>query len=223
MTHDELTANCQTNGFSTAGLLTALEAGWAAIRDRNPQVPEVVIVVGSGSPARASGTMKWGHFASSQWQHRGTRVPEVLVSGEGLARTPAEVFTTLLHEATHGLAFARSIVDTSRQGRYHNKHFATLAAELGLLASKTDKFGWTSCTLNEVTAVWYAESLTRLEQAMSAYRHPDTVETSAGAKTGNGVVLECDCPRKIRASVAVAELGPIHCGVCDGPFVAEVS
>jgi hypothetical protein len=29
------------------------------------------------------------------------------------------VLGTLLHEAAHGLAQARSIQDTSRQGRYH--------------------------------------------------------------------------------------------------------
>ena len=43
----------------------------------------------------------------------------MLVSGEGLQRGPTDVLGTLLHEAAHGLAQARSIQDTSRQGRYH--------------------------------------------------------------------------------------------------------
>ena len=55
-----------------------------------------------------------------------------MISGEGLARTPREVLGTLLHEAAHALAAARGITDTSRQGRYHNKKYAALAAELGL-------------------------------------------------------------------------------------------
>ena len=55
-----------------------------------------------------------------------------MISGEGLRRSPREVLGTLLHEAAHALAHARGIKDTSRQGRYHNKHFKTLAEELGL-------------------------------------------------------------------------------------------
>jgi hypothetical protein len=56
----------------------------------------------------------------------------VLVSGEGLQRGPVDVLGTLLHEAAHGLAYARKVSDTSRQGRYHNRRYATLAGELGL-------------------------------------------------------------------------------------------
>ncbi|WP_238487764.1 tyrosine-type recombinase/integrase [Actinoplanes flavus] len=67
--------------------------------------------------------MKWGHFASLRWQHGDRQLPEVLVSGEGLKRSPAEILVTLLHEAAHGLADVRGIQDTSRQGRWHNKKF----------------------------------------------------------------------------------------------------
>src|SRR4051812_43856786 len=88
----ELTRTCQDR-FSSAGLLAALEQGCSAIRTEHPEVPPAVIVVGSGSPARASSGMKWGHFASARWQHGNERVAEVLISGEGLARTAPEVFT----------------------------------------------------------------------------------------------------------------------------------
>ena len=37
---------------------------------------------------------------------------------------------TVPHEAAHGLAYARKIGDTSRQGRYHNRRYAALAGEL---------------------------------------------------------------------------------------------
>jgi hypothetical protein len=40
------------------------------------------------------------------------------VGGEGLARGPAHVLGTLLHEAAHALARVRGIKDTSRQGRW---------------------------------------------------------------------------------------------------------
>src|SRR5829696_1704437 len=95
---DLLTRSCQQD-FSNAGLVAGLEVAWAAIRSSNPAVPAVVIVVGSGSPARRSANVKLGHFASLRWQHDDTLLPEVLISGEGLTRTPVEVMTTLLHEA----------------------------------------------------------------------------------------------------------------------------
>src|SRR4051812_8165076 len=100
MTTDTLTPTCQNQpgpttdvadagSYSSADLVAALEGAWYAIRSRHPEVPDAIIVVGSGSPTKASDTLKWGHFASLRWQHGTRRLPEVLVSGEGLSRTPA--------------------------------------------------------------------------------------------------------------------------------------
>src|SRR4029450_12326513 len=102
-----------------------------------------------------AGQTKWGHFASMRWQRGSDRLPEVLVSGDGLARTPGEVLTTLLHEAAHSLADARTIQDTSRQGRWHNKRFAALATELGLDPRMDPRLGWSPCTLPPETAETY--------------------------------------------------------------------
>ena len=55
-----------------------------------------------------------------------------MISGEGLRRTARDVLGVLLHEAAHALAAARGIKDTSRQGRYHNTQYKTLAEELGI-------------------------------------------------------------------------------------------
>ncbi|GAB1643854.1 hypothetical protein KRMM14A1259_42770 [Krasilnikovia sp. MM14-A1259] len=216
----DVTRTCQP--FTTAGLLSALETAWAAIRTRHPEVPAAVLIVGSGSPAKGSQSMKWGHFASLRWQHGDTQLPEVLISGEGLKRTPAEVFTTLLHEATHGLADTRGIQDTSRQGRWHNKKFATLAAELGLTASKDDRLGYSPCTLTDTTAAEYADTITTLATALNAYRHPEpTGDGKERTNNNNGVSCECECPRKIRLSTKAFEEGPIVCAVCESPFLHE--
>ncbi|GGQ79642.1 hypothetical protein GCM10010166_57170 [Couchioplanes caeruleus subsp. azureus] len=217
-----LTRTCQPT-FTTAGLLTALETAWAAIRTRHPEVPDAVLVVGSGSPAKGSQSMKWGHFASLRWQSGDTQLPEVLVSGEGLKRTPAEVFTTLLHEATHGLADTRGIQDTSRQGRWHNKKFATLAAELGLTAEKDDKLGYSPCTLTDHAAAKYAATITTLAAALNAYRHPEpTGDGKQRTNNNNGIAAECECPRKIRLSkTAFEEGGPIVCADCNAAFLPE--
>ncbi|MQA17813.1 MAG: hypothetical protein GEV09_28270, partial [Pseudonocardiaceae bacterium] len=103
------------DGFTSAQLVAALETAWTAIRDRHPKVPAAVVVVGSGTTSRQA---KYGHYAAMRWQHGTDRLPEVLISGEGLQRLATEVLTTLLHEAAHGLADTRGIKDTSRQGRW---------------------------------------------------------------------------------------------------------
>ena len=99
-------------------LVAALEHAWTAIRRRHPDVPQVVIVVASGSDSR-NRRLNLGHFAAARWQltDQATDRAEVLVSGEGLQRGPIDVLGTLLHEAAHGLAHARKISDTSRQGQ----------------------------------------------------------------------------------------------------------
>ena len=216
-----LTRTCQDDTFTTAPLVGALESAWTAIRTRHPEIPAAVIIVGSGSNPTKANTLKYGHYATLRWQHGDNQLPEVLVSGEGLRRTPTEVFTTLLHEATHALADRRGIQDTSRQGRWHNRNFAHLAGELGLTARKDPKLGWSPCTLQPTTAAAYASVLAELGTAMRAYRHPETITARGRTNNNNGLALSCDCARKIRVSVAVAEQGPIVCGLCDRPFRSD--
>lgn len=201
-------------------MVAALEQAWKAIRARHADVPAAVIVVGTGSPSRPSGPMKWGHFVDSQWQHGTDVLSEVLVSGEGLARTVDEVLETLLHEATHGVAFTRQVQDTSRQGRWHNRRFATIAAELGLTPAQAPKIGWSVTTLSQGTMQAYAEVVSGLDAALKAYRHPN-VYPEVKPSSRNGVVLVCSCGRKIRASTTVAAQGRIVCGVCGDVFVED--
>ncbi len=54
---------------SGSSLITALEATWAAIRRRNPDLPEVVFITGTGlrSASAASVDAKWGHFGAQRW------------------------------------------------------------------------------------------------------------------------------------------------------------
>ena len=128
-----MTATPPVDRAAASRLVAALEQAWTTIRRHHPDVPQVVIVVASGSDPR-SRRLNLGHFAAGRWQlaDQPTDRAEVLVSGEGLQRGPVDVLGTLLHEAAHGLAHARKVNDTSRQGRYHNRRYATLARELGL-------------------------------------------------------------------------------------------
>lgn len=213
-----VTRTCQPD-YSTTGLLTALEAAWRAIRDRHREVPAVVLIVGTGSPQRANDRLTLGHYAHSTWQHGDARLPEVMVSGEGLSRTPSEVLSTLLHEAAHGIAAMREIRDTSRQGRWHNRQFAAIATEVGLSVTKDPRIGWSPSTLQADTEAAYAEVISGLGDAMRAYRRIDLPGSTGRANSNNGLSAECDCGRKIRISVAVYNAGPVRCGLCETAFI----
>jgi hypothetical protein len=104
----------------TAAMVDALETAWAAIQRVHPDVPDVVLTIGSGTVGRPAGKVTLGHFAPDRWERVGGKAPELFIGGEGLSRGAPDVLATLLHEAAHGAAHRRGIKDTSRQGRYHN-------------------------------------------------------------------------------------------------------
>lgn len=201
----------------TGPLVTAIEDTWAAIQDRHPDVPDVVLTLGNGSTR--GGGLTLGHFHDRKWAADDTRLPELFIGGEGLARGPREVLGTLLHEATHGVAAARGIKDTSRQGRYHNSRFRDLATELGIQVDKHPSIGWSLTTVPEHTAELYSEQITALGAALTAHRLSDL---PGPERTNNGLIATCACspPRKIRLSRTAYDTGPIACGVCEADFTA---
>lgn len=231
-----------TNTIEASGLVAALETAWAAIQQRHEDVPAVVVTLGAGSIGVPRGALKLGHFAANRWAGGDSdAVAELFIGGEGLQRGAAAVLVTLLHEAAHGVAHVRGIQDTSRQGRYHNKRFAALGAELGLTITQEQGIGWSGSKLAEGTADEYAAEIEALASAITSYRHIEGMLPSTGTgsedgdesdgesedddqdeakKRKNGLVLVCECdkPRRIRVSVSTAELGPIGCGVCGEPF-----
>ena len=150
---------------------------WTAIRRNHPQIPPVVIIIASGTDSKQP---RWGHYASAAGTHGNVKHAEVMISGEGLARTPADVLGTLLHEAAHALAAARGITDTSRQGRYHNKKYA---------AAWPPSSAWTSprppasagpiTTVPDATAGRYASQLALLKDAMTMWRNDEHAPAAA--------------------------------------------
>ena len=211
-------ANHTPSPDGTASLLLAsLEQVWQTIRRRHPDVPEVVLVVTSGSEGKR---VNWGHFAPHRWQVNGTDRHEVLIGGEGLHRGPLEVLGTLLHEAAHGLAQARSIQDTSRGGRYHNRRYATLARELGLEVASVRPIGWSATTVPEHTTAAYAAQLEELQAALVLWRRQEH-RIGTGPRARNLLAAACGCGRRIRAARATLADAPILCGACGQPFEPE--
>lgn len=211
-----------------AALVAAFETVWAAIQARHPEVPDVVMIMGSGRKTAAS-TLKYGHFHGDVWHGRDPEqadadalptLPEVFVGGEGMARPPWEVVGTLIHEAAHGLAHVREIKDTSRQGRWHNAKFKALAEELGIEVEKDPKIGWSVTTIPERTIRIYEDEIDALGLVLVRYRDARSDGPKARKKVPP-LTCTCDDDRKIRASKKVLALGPIVCGICGQQFQAR--
>ncbi len=255
-----------------SSLITALEHTWATIRHHHPDLPEVVFITGTGLRHAATRSLDatWGHFGAQRWvagrpqpttppkpeagqdaslQVPPDRKPELFVAGECFAEGAAYTLLTILHEAAHALAHARGVKDTSRQGKYHNRRFVELAAELDLEWPADAKAhpvnGFSDVRLTEVAAIFYADTIAELDTAITL--HLDTFRRlrlagggqatpgdttppegdgageDQGGKTFNRSKLACACypERSIRVSPKQAVRGPILCGVCGGEFQPE--
>jgi len=221
-------------------LVAALERTWATIQRRHPDVPDVVVITGTGT-GRAPGGLVLGYFAERCWRVGDDDRHELFIGGEGLRLGAHDVLATMLHEAGHGLATTRAIKDTSRQGRYHNAKYKALAEELGIDVAQHPLLGYSITTLPDRTASLYAPELAILHETLTLHRRlvgiisqdsdspehgkvtppaDDPERPVSGAKRRPAYVCGCPTPRTIRMANATFEAGPILCGVCGQRFEA---
>jgi len=206
---------------SGSPMVAALEAAWSAIRARHAEVPAVVLLLGAGSIGSPVGSLRLGYFAAMRWHGQDEQqLPEVFIGGEGLKRGPADVLGTLLHEAAHALAHVRGIKDTSRQGRWHNARFKTLAEELGIAVTKDPRNGWSPTSVTAETRQAYAEVLAELGAALRLHRTAEFTDGPGTKKPGQPACV-CACGRRIRVAKSVLAAGPILCGICGSEFTPE--
>ena len=234
-------------------MISVLENVWDMIRANHPELPRVIVIMGSGL---VSNGIKVGHFHAEQWGHReadtenaldvgadaAVRYSELFVGGEGLARQPHEILATLLHEGAHCLAHVRGIQDTSRQGRWHNRKFAELAAEMGINTERDARIGYSITSIPDETVAKYMDAILLLTTGLQHVRvMPAMVEipTAAPVTTGGdagtgtrtisptpvvrrkGAKCRCDVPREVHISRAALAEAPIICGICFGPFAYD--
>jgi hypothetical protein len=128
----------------------------------------------------------------------------------------------MLHEAAHTVAKHRLIKDTSRQGRYHNSRFKTVANELGLTGDRTPQRGWSIGDVPEGTRVLYAAAIADLELALAGRRVTDDAAAAAVARGPR-----CGCGQWIASSRRRRRLAPsagaVICSVCDIPSAAVLT
>lgn len=239
----------ETTEPSGSSIVAALERVWDLIRANHPDLPAVVIVTGSGMV----GPPRWGHFRANGWTERAEKgaaldlaIGEMFVAGETLARGAEYTVETMLHEAAHVLAQVRGIKDTSRQGRWHNQRFRTLAEEMGLeypQESAHPQVGFSQCLMTPGTREEYAEVIEDLDRAIRlTIALPEFLATTSEGEEGygagehihhggrkprqprastsatNNLKATCGCGRIIRASRKVLAEDPILCGKCREPF-----
>jgi len=205
------------DGPAISAVVRVLEDIWAAIRARHGEVPAVVIIIASGTDRKQP---VWGHHAPGRW-HTGTgQRAEIMISGEGLGRTPQDVLGTLLHEAAHALAAARGIKDTSRQGRYHNTKYKMLAEELGITVTFDPAIGWSITLVPDSTAETYADHLVILQAAMTLWRTNEELSPTQ-RRNSNLIAAICPCGRSIRAAASTLAEAPIICTACGEPFTPK--
>lgn len=229
-------------------IVKALEAVWTEIVKRNPELPDVVMITGSGLDLLGA---KWAHFWRERWIDKNdkTKRPELFLSGERLYCGAELTLQSLLHEAAHALAEVRGIKDTSRQNRYHNREFVKCAQELGLdyTHEKPDStIGFSAVTLTEDGKAAYADVIAKLDKAIKIHLPgfedygisatggdgTHTMTTAGGSKLRRRTVAgpsrnnlkavcQCETPRIIRVSRSVLELGAISCGECGKNFEVQ--
>lgn len=217
-------------------LVVACEEAWRTIQSHHPELPDVVMLLGTG--VERGRLVKLGHWWGGRWLADGGVRGEVLLAGEALHLKPEAVFEVLLHEAAHGLNAARGIKDTSRGGRYHNARFKSTAGEVGLTVEQMDPYGFAKTALRPETADRYSDEIARLASTMRiARRIPSSAlvegqtrgepkgEQEAGSEAGGQrekvKPAECGCGRRMRMAPSVFAQGAVTCGNCGADFLID--
>jgi hypothetical protein len=226
------TSERDDNTPSASDLVAACEEAWAAIQRRHPEVPDAVIVLGTG--VERGRLVKLGHWWGGRWIADGNVRGEVLLAGEALHLAPEAVFEVLLHEAAHGMNAARGVQDSSRGGRYHNARFKATAEDLGLIVKNGPPYGWARTSIGPVARGRYDAEIARLGDAMRIARRvtadlrvgETTRAEGADAERNGGTRARhdqqpsatCGCGRRIRMAPSVLAKGPVLCGLCGREF-----
>lgn len=218
-------------------LVVACEAAWRSIQANHPELPPVVMLLGTG--VERGRLVKLGHWWEGRWLADGDLRGEVLLAGEALHLKPEDVFEVLLHEAAHGINAARHTKDTSRGGRYHNARFKKTAVEVGLTVEQMNPYGFAKTSVPPETAARYSTAIDELAAAMriarrvprSALGAGESEQQLGGGQDGGAMdgeasrakvkPAECGCGRRMRMAPSVLARGPVTCGVCGSEFVVD--
>ena len=201
---------------------TLLELPWKTsgprIRRHHPEIPPVVIIIASGTGGKQA---SWGHHAPARWHHDGTEHAEVMISGEGLHRTPAKSSAPSFtkpptpwppHAASPTPAARAATTTESSPSSPLNSAWTPL---------KTAGSAGAVTTVPGTTARRYADELAALRRHdRMAQRRARRRPPASG--TTNLIAAICPCGRTIRVAASTLEEAPITCQACDGTFEPKI-
>lgn len=198
-----------------------LEIAWQAVQAKHGDVRDAVIVVYLHPK-----NDRRGHWAPESWtvasddteNNQPEHIDEVHISSHILAQGARSIMETVVHEAAHSAARARGIKDVSRQGRWHNKRFAAIAEEFGLMVERDAKIGHRTPDLTDEAVSEYQESIMWIKEATGDLFQVVT-PSNKPTRPANTVKLVCpDCGRYFRIGRKQLELGPLACVPCGIEF-----
>lgn len=197
-----------------------MERAWADIHWRHEDVPHIIAVMATAGDKRHP---RRGHLLSSTWEPGPHGVAELVVARRVTELDGRALLEALLHEAAHGLAWARDVADLSgRAGLYHTAGYRTAATELGLTCRRDRATGWSLTEMPRPLLARNRGTVRRLGAALASAGDVDHV----GADRSPGEVslpaayalLMCPCGRRIRMSLGVLARGPVVCRICGDEF-----
>ncbi|MFD8497984.1 hypothetical protein [Amycolatopsis sp. NPDC059657] len=182
----------------------------------------------SAAAGRYDGQAQLDAAAAALWTAIRAGHPELPELAPGLnARYPAEpvpstaelVAISVLREAVHELAAVRGVSVVSRGGRYHNRTFSEIAAELGLVAEGDSKAprGWATLSLAPETAARLRPELQQVDEVLAAYPPPVAAEEPAKqSRDGRRVAAVCHCspPYRVWLGSSTLDAQVVMCARC---------
>lgn len=202
-----------------------LEVAWRAVQAKHDDVRDAVMVIYLHPK-----NDRRGHWAPESWtvasdtsdedgQPEQDRIDEVHISSHILAQGARSIMETVVHEAVHSVARARGIKDVSRQGRWHNKRFAAIADEFGLIVERDAKIGHRTPDLADEAVAEYQEAIMWINEATGDLFQTMKPATSKPTKPANTVKLACPtCGRFFRIGRKQLEIGALMCVPCGEEF-----
>ena len=211
----------QNNTLTGSLLCLVLEGAWKQLCLILPELPlEVVIVPAAGGSGRRT---VLGHFAPSIWHMQPNGKAEVRISPQ-VFDTPADALLVMLHEAAHGILYARKHSGgCSPNGTYHRVEFRNACREIGLRCDFEDaRYGWNRTLWPEGEVPQsYQDTLRYLKENLpSGYIRQHSIPSTPGNSLPppGRIMLICGCGRRLYAARSVAKQGAIVCTLCGMPF-----
>jgi hypothetical protein len=129
------------------GMLKANNRNFAnQLKRESTKPPRIILAVAS----RRRSTLGW--YAPNRWIRNEKTISEIAILPDAVNDGVVKAANVVLHELVHFINHLCGIVDCSRQGRYHNEYFKSLAEAVGLETFVVKHYGYAWTELTDVTA-----------------------------------------------------------------------